>query len=220
MMDLTKKLMFFLIINVLYYNLFYLLIVPEIYSILIYQVFLVLYYGTVLIDTLLRPMSEKAEVDIYTKILLLLFLIQPFILIFSYFENKYFISEYIQFWNNDIIAYIGLVIYTLACLTIITSRYQIGKYGSGHLVIEDDHQLVQSGIYKYIRHPIYSGAILGMMAFGLVFRSMFIPGVGTLIYFFVFNQRLKQEEHLLVKQFGEEYLKYKKSSKKLIPFIY
>ncbi|MFX0096007.1 MAG: methyltransferase family protein [Candidatus Hodarchaeota archaeon] len=119
-----------------------------------------------------------------------------------------------------IISYAGLILYAIASIFLIVTRLQIGKYGSGALVIEDNHKLVKTGAYRYIRHPLYSASLLGHLAFGLVFRSLVITVINLSLYFFVFKQRWEQEERILTAEFGEEYTSYMKRTKRIIPFLY
>jgi len=79
---------------------------------------------------------------------------------------------------------------------------------------------MKQGIYKYIRHPIYSGSIIGVLGFGLVFRALIVLIFCLFLYFIIFRQRMIYEEQILEDKFGQEYVTYKKKTKRLIPFIY
>ena len=67
---------------------------------------------------------------------------------------------------------------------------------------------------------MYSWALIGVIGFGLVFRSIITLLFVSIFYFIVFKMRIDEEERLLYEAFGEEFTDYKKKSKKLIPFIY
>lgn len=211
----------FSIFFILYYNICFLIFAIEIYTILIYQIYLIIYFLFLFLDTMIRPISEKGEKsDKYAKFILVLFILGPFFLISSYLENKYLIIKYIPIWNNIIISYLGILIYIVAGIILIGSRIQLGKFATGVLLIEDDHKLIKQGIYKYIRHPIYSGSIIGVLGFGLVFRALIVLIFCLVLYFIIFRQRMIYEEQILEDKFGQEYVTYKKKTKRLIPFIY
>ncbi len=211
----------FSIFFILYYNICFLIFAIEIYTILIYQIYLIIYFMFSFLDTMIRPISEKGEKsDKYMKYILALLILAPFFLISSYLENKYLIIRYIPIWNNIIISYLGILIYIVAGIILIGSRIQLGKFATGVLLIEDDHKLMKQGIYKYIRHPIYSGSIIGVLGFGLVFRALIVLIFCLVLYFIVFRQRMIYEEQILEDKFGQEYVTYKKKTKRLIPFIY
>lgn len=114
----------------------------------------------------------------------------------------------------------GLFLYALAGIIAIVNRLRLGRQGSGSLLIEDEHQLVETGFYRYIRHPLYSSALLGLLGFGLVFRSIIMTTFVLVVYFLVFKHRLDYEERILEEEFGEKYIEYKTRTKRLIPFIY
>jgi protein-S-isoprenylcysteine O-methyltransferase Ste14 len=165
-------------------------------------------------------MKERNPSKKFNFLLLMLFLLTPFFLIAAYFENKLLISLVLPLWDSVFVSYVGFGVYLSACFLVIAARAQIGKFGSGELITEKDHKLYTEGIYKYIRNPMYSGSLIGVFGFGLVFRSIITLLFVSIVYFIVFKMRIDEEERLLYESFGEEFTEYKKRSKKLIPFIY
>ena len=221
MKDISKKILLFSILQITYPNIFYILLVPEIFIAPIYVIYLLTNYIIALTDTLIRPLTkERNPSKIYSFLILLMFLLSPFLLIAAFYENKLLISLILPFWDNLVVSYIGFVIYLSAGILVIVGRVQLGKFGSGELITEEDHKLNTEGVYKYIRNPMYSGALIAVFGFGLVFRSIVTLLIVSIFYFIVFKMRIDEEERLLYEAFGEEFTDYKKKSKKLIPFIY
>ena len=221
MKDISKKILLFSILQITYPNIFYILLVPEIFIAPIYVIYLLTNYIIALTDTLIRPLTkERNPSKIYSFLILLMFLLSPFLLIAAFYENKLLISLILPFWDNLVVSYIGFVIYLSAGILVIVGRVQLGKFGSGELITEEDHKLNTEGIYKHIRNPMYSGALIAVIGFGLVFRSIITLLFVSIFYFIVFKLRIDEEERLLYEAFGEEFTNYKKNSKKLIPFIY
>jgi protein-S-isoprenylcysteine O-methyltransferase Ste14 len=221
MKDISKKILLFLILQITYPNIFYILLVPEIYTVSIYVLYLLTNYIIAFADSLIRPLTkEKNPSKIYDFLILLMFFLSPFLLIAAFYENKLLISSILPFWDNLVVSYIGFVIYLSAGIFVIVGRVQLGKFGSGELITESDHKLNTEGVYKYIRNPMYSGALIAVIGFGLVFRSIITLLLVSIFYFIVFKLRIDEEERLLYEVFGEEFTDYKKKSKKLIPFIY
>jgi protein-S-isoprenylcysteine O-methyltransferase Ste14 len=219
--DISKKILLFLILQVTYSSIFYILLVPEIYTAPIYVLYLLTNYIIALADTLIRPLTkERNPSKIYDFLMLLMFLLSPFFLIAAYYENRLLVSLILPFWDSFIVSYIGFVIYLSAGILVIVGRVQLGKFGSGELITEEDHKLYTEGVYKYIRNPMYSGALIAVVGFGLVFRSIITLLFVSIFYFIVFKMRIDEEERLLYEAFGEKFTDYKKNSKKLIPFIY
>src|SRR5579872_6511885 len=119
-------------------------------------------------------------------------------------------------------AMIGLFGVLLACAGVIFAiwaRITLGSNWSGTVVtIKKDHELVQSGPYAYVRHPIYSGFLAAALgtAITITTLSAFIAVILMLIAFLI---RVRREESMMIGQFPDEYPKYKKRTKMLIPFI-
>ena len=104
---------------------------------------------------------------------------------------------------------------TISIVAVITLR----RSYSSSLVIREDHQLIRHGIYKYVRHPVYSGTSLALLGLPLCLSSLY-GFVTMLLLIPLFLNRIRNEEGLLIEEFGEEYKSYRESTKKLIPFIY
>ena len=221
MKDISKKILVTLVLQIAYQNIFYILLIPEIYTISIYVLYLLTNHVIALADAMIRPLTkEKNPSKIYDFLLLLMFFLAPFFLIAAYYENKLLVSSILPFWDNLIVSYLGFVIYLSAGILVIVARVQLGQFGSGELITEEDHKLYTEGVYKHIRNPMYSGALIAVIGFCLVFRSIITLLLLPIIYFILFKMRIDEEERLLHEAFGEEFSKYKKNSKKLIPFIY
>jgi len=221
MKDLVKKLILFFFVYILYQNIFYIILVPEIYSIPIYVVYLLTAYLFTLADTLIRSLpEEKRASKIFDILLLSMLLLSPFFLIGAYLENLLLISQIFPFWDNIIISYIGFIVYLIGALLVLVARAQLGRFGTGELTTEDDHQLFTQGAYKYIRNPMYSGGLIATIGFCLVFRCIIILIIMFIYTFLVYRMRIVEEERILLEKFGNEFKEYKKKTKKLFPFLY
>ncbi len=221
MKDISKKILLTLILQIIYQNIFYILLVPEIYAISIYVLYLLTNHVIALADAFIRPLTkEKNPSKIYDFLILLMFLLSPFFLIAAFYENKLLISSILPYWDNIIVSYLGFVIYLSAGILVIVARVKLGKFGSGELITEEGHKLYTEGVYKYLRNPMYSGALIAVIGFGLVFRTILTLLIISILYFILFKMRIDEEERLLYEVFGEEFTNYKKKSKRIIPFIY
>ena len=90
---------------------------------------------------------------------------------------------------------------------------------SSTLVIRKSHQLVVHGIYRFVRHPIYLGAILVTLG-GPIGMSSWIGLLPALLLIPLFIYRMGVEEGLLLEEFGEGYRVYMSNTKRLMPFVY
>lgn len=114
---------------------------------------------------------------------------------------------------------LGILFITLGLPIVLVAHLTLWRFYSSTLIIRKDHKLIQHGIYKNIRHPIYSGTILAILAIPLFLSSLF--GFATMALTIpLFLKRIKIEEKLLIDEFGAEYERYRETTKKLIPYFF
>jgi protein-S-isoprenylcysteine O-methyltransferase Ste14 len=126
----------------------------------------------------------------------------------------------ISLWPKTVATYVIADIVTSAgLLVMLWARITLGKNWSANIVIKENHELITSGPYAYVRHPIYSGLIL--MVLGVV---LYVNTLGWLVFFIIFffgaYYKARKEEKLLIDNFTDAYLEYKKHTKILIPFLF
>jgi protein-S-isoprenylcysteine O-methyltransferase Ste14 len=98
--------------------------------------------------------------------------------------------------------------------------WQLGRYFTVDVAIRSDHQLLRSGLYKYLRHPSYTGLLITFFGYSLTLNNYLGMLIALLPVFIAFLFRIRIEESALKAQFGQEYDDYCKQAKRLIPFIY
>jgi protein-S-isoprenylcysteine O-methyltransferase Ste14 len=84
--------------------------------------------------------------------------------------------------------------------------------------LRDDGQLVTTGVYGIVRHPLYSGVIYLTLAYAS-WQISWVHFVGAIILFVFFDAKSRMEEVWLAEKFSE-YINYRNSVKKLLPWIY
>ncbi|MGD0729051.1 MAG: isoprenylcysteine carboxylmethyltransferase family protein [Candidatus Micrarchaeaceae archaeon] len=114
---------------------------------------------------------------------------------------------------------LGFLIEILGLCVAIWARITLGRNWSSRVTLKEKHELITKGPYKLVRHPIYTG-MLTMFLGAAIYLGMLAAFFGLLFFFLSFWIKLKQEEKLMLKHFTKEYVKYKKKTKALIPFIY
>jgi len=112
----------------------------------------------------------------------------------------------------------------IICATGLGLRYwavvKLGRFFSTHVSIQNQHNLITDGPYKWIRHPAYTGVLLALAGAGLAMGDFLALLVLTTIPFATFKLRIGIEEKLLIKQFGPQYLAYLHKTYKLLPPFY
>ncbi len=208
------------LVGLTYYNLILLLIAYNVYLNVLFLTIILLDQLVYIGDTMIRPATPREQADITTKLVGLFFILHPFILALFFYENLLLTAVYLVILDNNLMSYIGIGIYVIGAIITLTSRVQLGRYGSGVISIEDEHHLITSGIYGYIRNPLYLGALIGRIGLVMSFRGYVSGFLVFLSYFLVFRKRIQIEEQMLISEFGDEYLSYMKNTKRLIPKIW
>ncbi|MCL2772957.1 MAG: isoprenylcysteine carboxylmethyltransferase family protein [Oscillospiraceae bacterium] len=96
----------------------------------------------------------------------------------------------------------------------------LGRFFTRILREAENHELVTNGIYKYIRHPGYLSDIMIFIGASMAMGNLICIIVILISFVIAYTYRIKAEEKMLIGIFGEKYVQYQKTSKKLIPFIY
>ncbi len=115
-------------------------------------------------------------------------------------------------------AWMGAFLCMSGLLFAIWARAILGRNWSGVITLKEEHELIERGPYRIVRHPIYTG-ILAMFAGTAIAIGYFGAFLGLLLVFVSFWLKLKREEDLMLKHFPAEYAVYQRRVKRIIPFL-
>jgi protein-S-isoprenylcysteine O-methyltransferase Ste14 len=125
----------------------------------------------------------------------------------------------LTFAGADLVRYLGLGLYTGGNALAFLAVRILGKQYSAYVTLQENHQLVTTGIYGLIRHPIYLRALMVSVGLPLLFRSWLVPFFFLLVSVFV-GLRIRSEERLLAAKFGAEFDAYRRRTWRLLPYLY
>jgi protein-S-isoprenylcysteine O-methyltransferase Ste14 len=120
--------------------------------------------------------------------------------------------------NDPWLLGIGLAIFLLGLGLAIWARVFIGSNWGMPMTRKDDPELVTTGPYHKIRHPIYTGIILGMVGTTIAVSLYWLIAVVLLGGYFIYSA--VNEERYMAERFPDSYLSYKNSTKMLIPYVF
>lgn len=116
------------------------------------------------------------------------------------------------------IAELGAVITVAGICIAIWARRHLGKNWSAEVTIREGHALIRSGPYTYIRHPIYSGMLLGILGTAIAMGEY--RGLAALGIFWIgWAQKARKEESFLTQEFGPSFAEYKRVTGFFLPRI-
>jgi len=122
--------------------------------------------------------------------------------------------------DGDTVRYTGLIITAIGGFVRVATVFELGHRFSIFVVVQPDHRLKTDSFYRFVRHPSYLGALLAMVVWALVFRSI-IGLLLTAVMCVPVIARIRAEEEFLVREFGEQYRAYQQRTRwRLLPFIY
>ena len=113
----------------------------------------------------------------------------------------------------------GLVIQACSFLLAIWSRRHLGSNWAGEVRIAAGHQLIQSGPYRVIRHPIYT-ALLGMYSGTALVSGEIHAVLAVLLIALAYWRKLRLEEIALASAFGPSFAEYRRHTWALIPYLF
>ncbi len=114
----------------------------------------------------------------------------------------------------------GIVCFAAGLWLFFRSHADLGTNWSITLEVRDQHQLITHGVYRRIRHPMYTAFFLYSIGQALVIPN-WVVGPSYLVPFTIlFACRVGSEQRMMVEQFGDEYTAYVTRSKRLVPGIW
>ncbi len=96
----------------------------------------------------------------------------------------------------------------------------LGRYFTTEVSIVAEHMLIDSGPYRFLRHPSYTGILLQFLAIGIRSANILTLALLVLPMTVAFLYRIRIEEAALAEAFGARYAEYMQKTKRLIPFVY
>lgn len=115
---------------------------------------------------------------------------------------------------------IGLIFFVVGLIIRWAAIIYLGRFFTVNVSIAEDHQLITTGPYRYVRHPSYTGMLLIFFGFGLCMLNIFSLAAIILPISIAFLWRMHVEEQALQAAFGERYRDYAARTPRIIPFVW
>ncbi len=107
----------------------------------------------------------------------------------------------------------------LACLLSWTSLRALGKQWRVDAALTQDHQLVQTGPYRIVRHPIYTSMLCLLLGTGLLLSGFLMLAIAVALFLAGTEIRVRVEDTLLAARFGASFERYKRAVPAYLPWI-
>lgn len=115
--------------------------------------------------------------------------------------------------------WLGVVLSGISLPLLAWTQLALGSNFSPTLHVRQEHTLVTSGPYRYVRHPMYTALFLSLSAILLLTRNWLVGGIPLVGLCVILLKRLPREERAMVEKFGEAYREYMKRSGRFLPRV-
>jgi len=127
---------------------------------------------------------------------------------------------YRQLWPSGLWSFIvGAAVTVGGLLFAVWARQHLGSNWSNAVTIKQKHELITTGPYALVRHPIYTGILTGFLGTAIALSQ--VRGViGFVLMFLVLWTKLRREEKWMRSEFGETYATYAHQTSALVPYLF
>lgn len=138
-----------------------------------------------------------------------------------------FNSTYLLYWFTPILAWATLLPFVVRIVGVLLSfsglylfwltHNALGTNWSPLLEVKKEHKLITTGIYKHIRHPMYTAILVFTLGLGLISANLVVLLLPLIIFSILCYVRISDEEGMMISWFGDEYVLYKRKTGMLFP---
>ena len=121
---------------------------------------------------------------------------------------------------SPMLAWVGVLLEVAALILFQMTHGALGRNWSVTLQLRQDHKLITSGIYRRVRHPMYTAFWMWAIAQALLLPNWFAGCAGLVGFGILFFGRVAREERMMLLTFGDDYREYMSRSYRVIPWIF
>lgn len=125
-----------------------------------------------------------------------------------------------EFPDSNWIPVLAVALFALGLAIRWWAIVTLGRFFTVDVTIEKDHQLVEAGPFKRVRHPSYTGVLLAFVGWALTLGNWVAMLVLLVPIFIAFLRRMRVEENALTEALGDRYRDYIRRTKRLVPGVY
>lgn len=122
-------------------------------------------------------------------------------------------------YHSTVVNIIATIVYVIGTSFNLLGRYYLGTNWGNNVIIYKDHTLVNNGVYKIVRHPLYASIIWMIYAVAVIYSNYLVIVLNTVIFIPFMYYRAKQEEKELEKEFIE-YKDYRDKTGMFFPKLF
>jgi len=129
-------------------------------------------------------------------------------------QNRFWIRSP-HVWRTTL----SVIFLILAAVLSWSSARTLGRQWRFDAGLNVDHELVTSGAYRFVRHPIYSSMLCMLLGTGFMVAPMLVLAISAVIFIVGTEIRVRIEDNLLASRFGDRFIEYQRTVGAYIPFL-
>jgi len=181
------------------------------------NVTLVIFFLWLMIDGTFVARHATGKVENRDRFSLMLIVAGNFVALFAAVSLAYGV---IGSMHSFVLQIAGLVVMASGIILRSIAILQLGRFHTPNVAVRGDHELMESGLYRRVRHPSYLGALIAFFGFGIALGNWLSVLVVMVITPCIYLYRIREEETALEAAFGDNYRAYCRRTKRLIPGLY
>ena len=122
--------------------------------------------------------------------------------------------------SREFFVWLGLALMLGGRVLRLWAQRQMGRLFVGELAVQQGHRVVQSGPYRWIRHPAYTGGTISAIGIGLALSTWLGALIAGVVLIASYMSRIPREEALLAREMGDVYTNYMARTKRFVPFFF
>ncbi len=169
-----------------------------------------------------RKAGERASLKktpVAEAILMLLWGVASGVLPFFYVFGTWLDFANLPFEIPSVFGFIGTIFFLISIWLLHRSHADLGKLWSSTVEPESKQRLITDGVFKRIRHPMYTAHVLWGIAQTLLLPNLVAGPLALLLIFAVITLRVPREEQALLEEFGNDYSEYMKKTGRIFPKV-
>ena len=115
--------------------------------------------------------------------------------------------------------YLGMTLLGAGIILLGSSHYHLDRSFSSFVAMKEEQSFIDTGPYRYIRHPIYTAYFMNYIGGGLLSSNVVLTIIPATFFALMIALRIGEEETMLVEEFGDEYRAYMKKTGRFLPFF-
>ena len=127
-----------------------------------------------------------------------------------------------SFWNRSPAVWeisLSVLLFAIACALSWTATFALGRQLRVDAAVAANHELIRSGPYRLVRHPIYTSMMCVLAATGVMMAAWYLLLAGLVVFLIGTEIRMRTEDALLESRFGDEFRRYRRAVPGFIPFV-